>query len=189
MLAKELYESSVDVNLHLSVYDLASLHQQFDIILFLGVYYHLFDPFYALAQIRHCCHKDTIVVMQGPVAVGLPPATALFQFTNHAYEWMPTIEAFEQFLRAAYFSIISTNIIDPPEPLTRVGKRWRLRMGMAILKNSYPDVQALIRQLEPPPTLLRMLLLQCAPFEGVNELYPYRPAFGLHRYDSRFRDT
>jgi hypothetical protein len=58
----------VSVNLNLSVYQLASLNQQFDIILFLGVYYHLFAPFHALAQIRHCCHSDTIFLMEGPVA-------------------------------------------------------------------------------------------------------------------------
>ena len=27
----------------------------------------------------------------------------------------------------------------------------------------------------------------CAPFEGVNEMYVYKPHFGLHVYDDRFR--
>jgi hypothetical protein len=26
------------------------------------------------------------------------------------------------------------------------------------------------------------------PFEGTSELHVYRPPFGLHRYDHRFRD-
>ncbi len=226
LLAKELLGSSVSVNLNLSVYELTSLHQQFDIILFLGVYYHLFDPFYALAQIRHCCHSDTLVLIEGPVALAaeknteeilescndqefitqafikylkrepdkggfdfylaklktgemtresvleavqnseerkkleerkkmLMPATVLFNFADHACEWLPTMGALEQLLHATYFSIISPEVPDicPPQPSS---------------------------------TLHRRLFLKCAPFVGTNELHLYRPPFGLHRYDSRF---
>jgi len=226
LLAKELYGSSVSVNLNLSVYELASLNQQFDIILFLGVYYHLFDPFYALAQIRHCCHSDTVVLMEGPVVSAaeksteeilnncnhqefitqafikylkrepdkegldfylaklktgemtrefvmetlrnseerkkvverkklLVPATVLFNFADHACEWLPTMGALEQLLHATYFSIISPDV---------------------------PD----ICPARAASTLHRRLFLKCAPFVGTNELHLYRPPFGLHRYDSRF---
>ena len=56
-LAKQLLGSKVEVNQRLPVYDLASLGRRFDIVLCLGVYYHLIDPFYALAQIRHCATR------------------------------------------------------------------------------------------------------------------------------------
>ena len=56
-LAKELLKSGVESDLQLSVYDLDRLDSKYDVILCLGVYYHLFDPFYAFAQIRHRCHE------------------------------------------------------------------------------------------------------------------------------------
>src|SRR6478672_591627 len=63
-LAKELLGSQrVEINPNLSVYDLSSyLGQRFDVVLCLGVYYHLFDPFYAFAQLRHCSHENSLVV-------------------------------------------------------------------------------------------------------------------------------
>src|SRR5262245_55866376 len=104
--ARELLKSKVDYNLNISVNNLSELRRKFDIILFLGVYYHLFDPLYALAQIRHCCHPDTRVIIEGPVATALPAGVALLQFDNHACEFLPTQEALRQLLRAAYFTEI-----------------------------------------------------------------------------------
>jgi tRNA (mo5U34)-methyltransferase len=187
LLAKELYGSSVKVNLNVPVYEVASLRQKFDIILFLGVYYHLFDPFYALAQIRQCCHPGTLVLVDGPVALGLLPATTLVNFANRSCEWMPTIEALSQLLRATYFSIMPTEVGQRAERPTGLGKRWRLRMCAALLKQSRADVLALARELEPPVTANKRVFLTCVPFEGPNDLYNYRPPFGLHEYDPRFR--
>jgi hypothetical protein len=97
------------VNDRLSVYDLSALNRKFDIILFLGVYYHLFAPFCALAQIRHCCHKNTLVLIEGNDAATLAPATALYDFADHGCEWMPTRAALGQLLRAAYFRAVSVD--------------------------------------------------------------------------------
>ena len=63
-LAKELLNSSIKINTNLSVYRLTELKTKFDIILCLGVYYHLIDPFYGFAQICHCCHENTIIVLK-----------------------------------------------------------------------------------------------------------------------------
>ena len=57
-LAKELLEPPIDLNLRLAVYDLHKLETKFDIILCLGVFYHLLDPFFAFSQIRHRCHDS-----------------------------------------------------------------------------------------------------------------------------------
>jgi tRNA (mo5U34)-methyltransferase len=190
LLAKELYGSSVQVNQHVSVYQLTELKQQFDIILFLGVYYHLLDPFYALAQIRHCCHPDTLVVVDGPEGTVLPPGAALLDFSNHVCELLATQEALEQFLRAAYFSVLTSVNADTsrsvPGRKTRLGWRWRLRMCAQALKGSPPGIRAALRQVAP---VSRRIVFKCAPFEGANDIHAYRPPFGLDRYDSRFRDS
>jgi tRNA (mo5U34)-methyltransferase len=66
-LARQLLHSSIEINQNLSIYNLSSLNRTFDIILCLGVYDHLHTPLYALAQVRHCCHANTLVVREVPI--------------------------------------------------------------------------------------------------------------------------
>jgi tRNA (mo5U34)-methyltransferase len=190
LLAKELYGSGVRVDQGVSVYQLASLKQRFDIILFLGVYYHLLDPFYAFAQIRQCCHSNTLLVVDGPEALALPPGAALYDFSNHACELLPTGETLDEILRTTYFSILSRANPSPSQSpsrrQSRLGWRWRLRMCSQALIGSCPGIRAALRQVAH---VNRRILLKCAPFEGVNDIHAYRPPFGLHRFDSRFRDS
>lgn len=185
-LAKELLGSSVEVNNKVSVYQLEQLNRKFDIILFLGVYYHLFDPFYALAQIRHCCHRDTIVLIEGVESNYLIPATALFNFSNHNCEWMPTPEALEQLLSAAYLKVVSIDS-DSPKLVGLPGKRWRLRLIEQVIRDSRAGVIESVRQLLWFTGGRRFM--RCVPFEGKSDLHYYRPPFELHKYDSRFRDV
>jgi tRNA (mo5U34)-methyltransferase len=189
-LAKELYGSAVEVNQDASVYRLASLNRRFDVILCLGVYYHLLDPFHAFAQLRHCCHRDTVLLIDGPEALALAPSAALFDFAHHACEWLPTRGALEQVLRAAYLIPVDFADLDSPTPSTqadRPGWRWRLRMCVQALKGSRAGVQALVRHIAPATKYNRRIFLKCTPFEGVNDLHAYPPPFGLDAYDRRFR--
>ena len=180
LLARELLGSAVEVNDEVSVYELETLNRKFDIILFLGVYYHLFDPFYALAQIRHCCHDDTLVLIDGVEAATLSPATALFDFSNHGCEWMPTREALKQLLGAAYFNVVSVDA-----DLGRGGPGLPGGRLVEIVRNARAGVRRMIGRLGPGP---RRTFIKCVPFEGENAFHYYRPPFGLHRYDPRFRD-
>ena len=66
-------------------------------------------------------------------------------------------------LQAAYFRVQSQVWMRPP---------WSLR---SVLARLYRGRRASCR-----------LFTVCVPFEGVNELHPYRPPFGLDLYDSRF---
>lgn len=184
LLAKELLGSKVEVDQGVSAYDLTSLGRKFDVILFLGVYYHLLDPFYALAQIRHCCHRDTVVLVEGVEAATLPPAAALYDFRNHACEWMPTREAFSQMLGATYFKVEAENS-EEVGGNGRPGWRWRLLMTGEVMRGSRDGVREMGRNLGPGA---RRVFMKCLPVDGENGLHAYRPPFGLHSYDPRFRD-
>jgi tRNA (mo5U34)-methyltransferase len=207
LLAKELFGSAVAVNQDLSVYQLASLNRQFDVILFMGVYYHLLDPFYAFSQIRHCCHPGTLLLVEGSEALALRPNEALYNYPDHRCEFLPTFEALEQVLQATYFTVSAHahwSLYGDPRrqrpaapaggPQGRLGWRWRLRMCKQALKGSRSGVRELARRIDPPPApgpptaqlLNGRVFLACAPFEGVRDLHLYRPPFGLHRYDQRF---
>ncbi len=190
-LAKELLGSTIEIDQNVSVYDLAALRERFDVILFLGVWYHLFDPFHALAQIRHCCHADTVVLMEGSVGTELGPQEALLNFADHNCEFLPHPDAFEQLVRAAYFREIGREFLDPPEPPGRLGWRWRLRTCWEVLRGSRDRIRRLTTNPTPDgrprlKTANRRMFLTCSPFTGTNDLHAYRPPFGLATYDARW---
>ncbi|QVL32450.1 DUF1698 domain-containing protein [Telmatocola sphagniphila] len=187
-IAKELLKSSVRINQDVSVYKLADLKEKFDVILFLGVYYHLFDPFYALTQIRHCCHPDTIVFIDGPVGTEMSPGEVLYDFTNRRVELLPTTEALRQMIQAAYFTELDCSYLEPPVPPPpgRLGWRWRLGLVRDALAGARSEIRKKTEMILPPRTGNRRLLMKCKPFSGKNPIYDYTPPFGLNAYDSRF---
>jgi tRNA (mo5U34)-methyltransferase len=158
-VARQLLNSHIEVRQDVSVYDLAQLGRTFDIILFMGVFYHLRDPFYGLAQLRHCCHERTLVVCEGNIAwtgIGTNEMRLLY---NPWVELLPSNSALHTLLRSTYFTIESQVWLHP-----------------------FPSEPS-----ETGPIQSDRALLLCRPFSGVNDLYVYRPHFGLHRYDDRFR--
>jgi tRNA (mo5U34)-methyltransferase len=156
-LAKELLGSSVKIHADVSIYEVANVGERFDLILCMGVYYHLVDPFYAFSQVRHCCRRRCIVVFEGDFAPegsassipGFRPAH--FDFENLACCFLPTLPCLRHMLQANYFRVVTESIYHglPEQPLNRI-------------------------------------LVICEPFEGDNTLHFYRPPFGLHAYDPRF---
>lgn len=183
-LARELYGSKVEINQALSVFDLSSLRRKFDIILFLGVYYHLLDPFYALAQIRHCCHPGTLVLIEGNEGLGMPAKTAVIDLENATSKFLPTLAALNALVRAAYLTVVSHSSMDATAAAERPGWKWRLRMCLRALRGSRAEVVEMLR----PLLAIRRVFLHCVPMTGTNSAHLYRPPFGLHVYDDRFAD-
>lgn len=156
-LARELLKSNVAFDLHQSVYDLTKIGKTFDVILFLGVYYHLVDPFYALAQIRHCCHDETVVIVEGDVLCGLgstPPQGCAY-YSDRVFEaprFVPEPMTLKQLIRGAYFEVLEEDMHVMTE-------------GIGVNR----------------------LLLKCRPWSGENEYHYARAPFGLDAYDPRHR--
>jgi tRNA (mo5U34)-methyltransferase len=168
-LAKELLHSSIETNTNLSVYELHTLRTTFDVVLCLGVYYHLIDPFYAFAQIRHCCHDDTVLIFEGDVASNMPSGTGLYNLTDpRQSRFQPTHTLLYGLLEATYFSIESTHLFHPRDWLDRL--RW-------------------IRSVFQRKPHLNRVLVICRPFRGENRCYWYRPPFGLDHYDIRWTSS
>ena len=97
------------------------LNGKFDIILCLGVYYHLLDPFYAFSQIRHRCHDDLVVIFEGDAFFGLIEAPAQFaalysRDLRKAPRFVPDPNALRFLLNAAYFEIIAEAILPLVKP-------------------------------------------------------------------------
>jgi len=170
LLAKELFGSNIETNLDVSVYDLEKLGETFDIVLCLGIYYHLVDPFYAFAQVRHCCHSESLAIFEGDGFHSWRQEYLRYDLSDHAKPiFVPTRSVLRQMLQAAYFEIVS-------ESSLRSASRRRL---MALL-----DAVKCIASFVPAPSDRFVTVSRAVNSE--NRLHHYPPPFGLSAYDTRF---
>jgi tRNA (mo5U34)-methyltransferase len=127
--AAEVSEVEVEFR-RLSVYDVATLGERFDVVLFMGVLYHLRHPLLALDLLHEHVTRDLFIfqsMLRGservdPVAADYPFSdTSPFDsagypklhFVEHAYSgdrtnwWIPNRAAAEAMLRSSGFTIIA----------------------------------------------------------------------------------
>jgi tRNA (mo5U34)-methyltransferase len=127
--AAEVAEADISFE-KLSVYDLGALGEKFDIVLFMGVLYHLRHPLLALDLIREHVAKDLMVfqsMQRGSKSVGRveenypfwnydlfdQPDFPKLHFIEHRYAddptnwWIPNAACTEALLRSSGFSIVS----------------------------------------------------------------------------------
>lgn len=153
-LARKLLGSHIEIRQDLPIYELGSLNRKFDIILCLGVFYHLRDPFYGFVQLRHCCHSNSILAIEGEL--GSDEAVS----NGERYcqgDWMERL-------------------------LSESGLRWQL-------KSAYFQVESIVR-LNPEANVdSDRGFIICRPITGKNDMYVYKPHFGLHLYDDRFNQA
>lgn len=114
----------------LSVYDVAALGERFDLVLFMGVLYHLRHPLLALDLVHEHVAKDLMIfqsMLRGseevePVAANYPfwetgifdrPGWPRLHFVEHEYAndwtnwWVPNRACAEAMLRSSGFEILS----------------------------------------------------------------------------------
>ena len=141
----------------LSVYELPDLHEQFDVVLFLGVLYHLRYPLLALDIIRRQVVKDIFIVqsmLRGssdiePLAQDYPfeethifdrPSFPRMYFIEKRYAhdptnwWIPNEPCLEAMLRSSGFQIVShpENEVFVCRPSTITDKQRELPPGFSV---------------------------------------------------------
>jgi tRNA (mo5U34)-methyltransferase len=123
--------NAVEIEFHrLSVYELAQLNEKFDLVLFLGVFYHLRHPLLALDLIREYAARDLLAfqsMQRGTVKILKAEPdydfwdTRFFEregfpsmyFIEHCYAgdptnwWIPNLACVEALLRSSGFTIIA----------------------------------------------------------------------------------
>ena len=142
-LAKELLRSSIETRTDVPVYDLKRVGGTFDIILFLGVYYHLVDPIYALTEIRHRCAENAILAVEGdfmPAGRLGDPMAAFFDIGHPMRCFVPTVPCLKQMLEAAYFEVVSIETYHglPEQPVDRTFVVCRPVTGKNPLHPTFP---------------------------------------------------
>lgn len=180
-LAHQLYHSSVEIRDDVSIYKVKELGQTFDIILCLGVYYHLVDPFHAFAQVRHCCHEQTIVIFEGDISHQMKPNNVHIDLTNpHKQTFVPSQYILNQMLGAAYFEVVS-------QIGMYGGRRNKLKHKLMQFRGKISElIGAMLPWTGTTPHLLDRVVSICQPFKGKNPFHAYRPPFQLEKYDDRF---
>ena len=198
MLAREVYNSKVEYNGDISVYDIASLGKRFDIVLFLGVLYHLTYPMYALTQIRHVVDRNGFVVVESGVIEDDERAYLDFYYGSEdgrepyrrmdPSNWvLPTRRCMRDMLKANYFDIRNEDSILHPDDAIKLAPRK--------LTKTEHLIQSVVRRicnrysvpLERDPRYGRQVILaQAAEKPDVN--YLYAPLMDLHQYDTRFQE-
>lgn len=126
--AAEALELEIEFR-QLSVYDVAQLAERFDLVIFMGVFYHLRHPLLALDLIREHVAKDLLLfqsMQRGSTEVAAPmhdadfwetdmfndPCFPQMYFIEHRYStdptnwWIPNRAAAEAMLRSAGFTIL-----------------------------------------------------------------------------------
>ena len=110
---------------------------QFDVVLYLGVLYHMPEPLTCLERVRAVTKEVAVIETEAIHLQGLDHE-ALLQFyagsslhTDFGNWYVPTIEALRNLCRAAGFSEVRT-IVGPPAPTPGPAPALRLRVARRI---------------------------------------------------------
>jgi tRNA (mo5U34)-methyltransferase len=109
-LARAALKSKVKYFPSLSVYDVESLEiSDFDIVLFMGVYYHLKDPLRALTSLRRVMHDRAVIIVEGAI-LEEQGCHAKFYYRepfcgDHSNWWVPTVDCLRQWVECSFFEV------------------------------------------------------------------------------------
>jgi tRNA (mo5U34)-methyltransferase len=176
-LAHKLLKSKTEINQSVSIYEASKLNLTFDIIICLGVYYHLVDPFAGFAEVRHLMHENSIAIFEGDATLELRPDTYYWDMSDSSKScFVPTQWGLNHMLKTAYMDVISQRWMRPPQGIMVNIDPGHLTGPLGDKDPS--DFKALKHR--------EKIITVTKPFSGENPLHPYKPPFNLSRFDTRF---
>ncbi len=120
---------------------------QFDVVLYLGVLYHMKEPLTCLERLRRVTREVAVVETEAVHVQGLDDA-ALVEFyagsslrTDFGNWYVPTIWALHNLCRAAGFSDVRT-VVGPPAPPPAVRGSFTERLGRRLADVRLPPPSA-----------------------------------------------
>lgn len=121
-LAHEVLRSRVKYVPNVSVYDVRTLGiEDFDVVVFSGVYYHLKHPLLALATLRQVMATGGAMIVEGPVIDNVRDSFATFFYRDTFADdvsnwWVPTRRCLREWIECSYFDILSEELRDALSP-------------------------------------------------------------------------
>jgi tRNA (mo5U34)-methyltransferase len=132
-LAKNILQSNVQYFPGTPIDRLPGLGIKFDIILFLGVYYHLRDPLRALGILRGMLRDGGLIVVEGQVIYNRRRSFARFLYNNIYFDdvsnwWIPSIKCLEEWVESSFFRknfiyLYNEGILNKTSRFAYVGRR------------------------------------------------------------------
>lgn len=83
--------------------------RDFDIVLYLGIFYHLRDPLLALARLRRVLKDGGLMLVEGEVRAGEEVAADFHHENVHVHPsnwWVPTVPCLRQWLLSSRFEVV-----------------------------------------------------------------------------------
>lgn len=111
MLAHRALGSRVKYFPKTSVFDIESLGvNNFDVVIFCGVYYHLRCPLTALAKLRSVMNEGARIVIEGDAIFGTERVYADFFYSSWHLDdpsnwWVPSIRCLEEWVQSSFFQV------------------------------------------------------------------------------------
>jgi len=124
-LAHRALDSKAIYNPDMNVYDVADLGvDDFDVVLFCGLYYHLKYPLLALMRLREVMKTGAKIIVEGPVYANNDRAYAMFHYDDAEEKdlsnwWTPSRHCLREWVTSQFFDI--TDEFECPDPAPGLG--------------------------------------------------------------------
>tara|TARA_R110000824_G_scaffold300225_1_gene488258 strand:- start:10506 stop:11108 length:603 start_codon:yes stop_codon:yes gene_type:complete len=118
---KKKFNSKIEI-LYMDAYDIPTLNRQWDLVLCMGVIYHVEDPF-KMINIVHDASKESCIIESALRNVPGEPVMFFYKLDNKDYpiSWLPNSSAVIAMMEFTGYDV--THYIDRPEEKTR-GVFW-----------------------------------------------------------------
>jgi tRNA (mo5U34)-methyltransferase len=108
-LAHAILESKVKYDPSCSVYDVEKLRiDDFDVVIYPGVYYHLKDPLLSFARLRRVMKEGATLIVEGAVIDSIETYARFYYrepyLTDYSNWWVPTVGCLRQWVECNYFA-------------------------------------------------------------------------------------
>ena len=119
-LAHNTLESKAIYNPDMNVYDVAGLGvEDFDVVVFCGIYYHLKYPLLALMRMRQVMKTGAQIIIEGPIHANNERAYATYHYHDLLLDdrsnwWTPSRRCLREWVESSFFDI--TEQFEHPDP-------------------------------------------------------------------------
>jgi len=187
-LAHEIYQSKVEYRSDVSVYELSRvLQQQFDIVLYMGVYYHLTHIMNGFSEVRRVVKSSGEIIVEGGVINDTQRAYTEFYYGDEGNEpyrktksnwFMPTRRCLKDMLKCCYFDIVDEFY------QSHGSLKKNIRKGIKLM------VRKLLEYSQADPVEYGRMLVRAKPVLRSDLNHTHTPPFGLANFDPRYnRDS
>ncbi|WP_422926928.1 class I SAM-dependent methyltransferase [Singulisphaera sp. PoT] len=109
-LAHSIFNSKAQYKTNVSVYDVHTLGKNdFDVVLYMGVFYHIKDPLLALARLRQVMKVGGQILVEGEVVRSEKSYGEFYYNEDYARSasnwWIPSIGCLREWVQCSYFEI------------------------------------------------------------------------------------